>query len=110
MSGYPIRKSAHQGIFAPKRGLSQLITSFIACESQGIRHTPFTTFARLLVMRIAPHGRLIILSAFLYSCLLLSCVQYVKDLYGHRSMASGGTAGLEPVLAAGLDTLVPLCI
>ena len=46
--GCPIRKSAHQGIFAPKRGLSQLITSFIACESQGIRHTPFTTFARLL--------------------------------------------------------------
>ena len=28
------------------RGLSQLITSFIACESLGIRHTPFSTFAR----------------------------------------------------------------
>ena len=33
--------------FAPPRGLSQLITSFIACESLGIRRTPFPTFARL---------------------------------------------------------------
>ncbi len=31
-------------IFAPNRGLSQLITSFIAFESQGIRHTPLITF------------------------------------------------------------------
>ena len=52
-------------------------------------------------------SRLIILSAFLYSCLLLSCVQYVKDLYG-LLRPSGGTAGLEPVLAAGLDTLIPI--
>ena len=42
--GCPIRKSAGQGIFAPYRGLSQLITSFIASESQGIRHVPFPTF------------------------------------------------------------------
>ena len=52
-------------------------------------------------------SRLIILSAFLYSCLLLSCVQYVKDLYiGQKALS--GTAGLEPVLAAGLDTLIPI--
>ena len=31
-------------IFAPNRSLSQLITSFIAFESQGIRHTPLITF------------------------------------------------------------------
>ena len=42
--GCPIRKSAGQGSFAPNRGLSQLITSFIASESQGIRHAPFFTF------------------------------------------------------------------
>ena len=36
----PIRKSADQRSFAPTRGLSQLITSFIASESQGIRQTP----------------------------------------------------------------------
>ena len=52
-------------------------------------------------------SRLIILSAFLYSCLLLSCVQYVKDLYIDQKALSG-TAGLEPVLAAGLDTLIPV--
>ena len=45
ISGYPIRKSAHQRIFAPKRGLSQLITSFIASESQGIHRMPLLTFA-----------------------------------------------------------------
>ena len=46
MLGCPIRKSADQWSFAPTRSLSQLITSFIACESLGIRHTPFYTFAR----------------------------------------------------------------
>ena len=30
-SGYPIRKSPDQRLFAPPRSLSQLITSFIAC-------------------------------------------------------------------------------
>ena len=44
--GCPIRRSAGQGSFAPHRGFSQLITSFIACKSQGIRHTPFPTFFR----------------------------------------------------------------
>ena len=36
--GCPIRKSADQGIFAPPRGLSQLVTSFFASESH--RHPP----------------------------------------------------------------------
>ena len=44
MTGCPIRKSADQRLFAPTRSLSQLITSFIASESQGIRHAPFFTF------------------------------------------------------------------
>ena len=42
--GCPIRKSPDQRLFAPTRGLSQLITSFIASVSLGIRHTPFLTF------------------------------------------------------------------
>ena len=42
--GCPIRKSADQRSFAPTRSLSQLITSFIASESQGIRHAPLLTF------------------------------------------------------------------
>ena len=45
-AGCPIRRSADQGSFAPTRGFSQLVTSFIACKSQGIRHTPFPTFFR----------------------------------------------------------------
>ena len=44
LMGCPIRKSTDQWLFAPPRGLSQLITSFVASESQGIPHTPFVTF------------------------------------------------------------------
>ena len=44
MTGCPIRKSSDQRLFAPSQSLSQLITSFIASESQGIRHAPFFTF------------------------------------------------------------------
>src|ERR1700759_1123162 len=43
-SGFPIRKSRDQFIFANPRSLSQLITSFIASESQGIPRVPFLTF------------------------------------------------------------------
>ena len=42
--GCPIRKSRDQGLFAPTPGLSQLITSFIASESQGIHRLPLLTF------------------------------------------------------------------
>ena len=49
LAGCPIRRSADQWSLAPSRGLSQLITSFIAFESQGIRHAPFPTFARTFV-------------------------------------------------------------
>jgi hypothetical protein len=44
MPGCPIRKSSDQRLFAPPRSLSQLITSFIASESQGIHHAPLLTF------------------------------------------------------------------
>ena len=47
--GCPIRRSADQGIFAPPRGLSQLITSFVASESLGILHVPFSPFFMTLV-------------------------------------------------------------
>ena len=45
-AGCPIRRSPDHGPFAPPRSLSQLVTSFIACKSQGIRHTPLPTFRR----------------------------------------------------------------
>ena len=43
--GCPIRRFTDQGLFAPPRDFSQLITSFIASESQGIRHAPLLTFS-----------------------------------------------------------------
>ncbi len=45
--GFPIRTSADHGLFAAPRSLSQLITSFIASESQGIPRTPLRTSFRL---------------------------------------------------------------
>ncbi len=51
--GFPIRKSADQFIFADTRSLSQLITSFIASESQGIPRVPFLTF--FYTIRFCPY-------------------------------------------------------
>ncbi len=47
MIGFPIRKSADQFVCANPRSLSQLITSFIASQSQGIHHTPLLSFFTL---------------------------------------------------------------
>ena len=43
-SGCPIRISRDQWLFAPTPGFSQLITSFVATESQGIHRLPFSYF------------------------------------------------------------------
>ena len=43
-TGFPIRKSTDRKSLAPPRSLSQLVTSFIASESQGIPHTPLVTY------------------------------------------------------------------
>ena len=48
-TGSPIRKSPDLRLFAPSRGLSQLVTSFVASESQGI---PRTLFFDFLVSRV----------------------------------------------------------
>jgi hypothetical protein len=47
MPGFPIRKLPDQVLFADPRYLSQLITSFIASESQGIPRVLFLTFFSL---------------------------------------------------------------
>ena len=47
--GCPIRKSWNQYFFAVPPGLSQLDTSFIASESQGIRHAPLITFVTVFI-------------------------------------------------------------
>ena len=43
-AGCPIRKSMSMRVCAPEHGLSQLVTSFFASESQGILHVPFSPF------------------------------------------------------------------
>ena len=47
-TGFPIRKSPDQRLLAPPRSLSQLVTSFIVSESQGILHTLLITFLYLI--------------------------------------------------------------
>ena len=39
--GCPIRRSPDQRVFAPPRSFSQLVTSFIGSQCQGIRPAPF---------------------------------------------------------------------
>lgn len=38
LEGFPIRNSADQDLLAVPRSLSQLYTSFIGCQYQGILH------------------------------------------------------------------------
>ncbi len=78
-TGCPIRKSADQRSFAPTRGLSQLITSFIASVSQGIHLAPFSTFsdsANHEGMRNVAHT----FSCCFFFKLQFCLFQYVKDL------------------------------
>ena len=80
-AGCPIRKSADQGLFAPTRSLSQLITSFVACVSLGIHHAPLYTSLRRPLNAYEKHlaAQRYILSAALF--MLQSCLsQYFKDL------------------------------
>ena len=53
-AGFPIRTSAGHRAFAPHRGFSQLITSFIASESH--RHPPCALVRFLFASRHAPRG------------------------------------------------------
>ena len=70
LPGFPIRKSMDQRLFAPTHGLSQLITSFIACKSLGIHHTPFLTCSQRLLSRCALIGKLYFFSvSFAHACL-----------------------------------------
>ena len=55
MAGCPIRKSADQGLCAPPRGLSQLITSFIASESLGIPRAPLVSLLYQLALPRTAH-------------------------------------------------------
>ena len=91
LPGCPIRKSRDQGLFAPSPGLSQLITSFFASESQGIHRLPLLTFfitdtlsfPLIFRLTLGISRRIDISSACSYFSLLyfFEVVQYVKDLF-----------------------------
>ena len=80
--GCPIRKSAHQGPFAPPRGLSQLIASFIACKSLGIHRTPFLTcYASFLSLRKESEKRVLKVYFWLTPFRLLYVFIFTHSLY-----------------------------
>ena len=64
LTGCPIRRSGGLRLFAPFPGFSQLITSFFAPESLGIRHVPLFTI--LLPIRCR-------MSSYTYCSLFQSC-------------------------------------
>ena len=51
VTGSPIRTFAGRSAFAARRNFSQLITSFFASESQGIRRVPFFAFLFSFICR-----------------------------------------------------------
>ena len=84
LAGCPIRRSTGQGSFAPHRGLSQLITSFIASKSQGIHRTPLYTF----FCRSPCYGRRSIYFRLYINNVSFSTLicfsQYVKDRFAKK--------------------------
>ena len=86
MLGCPIRKSSDQILCANPRSLSQLIASFFASESLGIRHTPllsllyFLLFCSFTLFYIA---RLLLKNYFFlvnFLSFTISLFQYVNEL------------------------------
>ena len=63
VAGSPIRTPADLRPFAPPRGFSQLVTSFVASESQGIPRTPLIDFlvsssiVKFILLQAFPQGR-----------------------------------------------------
>ncbi len=83
-AGCPIRKSAARRVFAPRRGLSQLVTSFFASGSLGILHVPFSPF--LFLSRKV---------AFIYSFFRLDLI------LPHPPYRERGSVALEIYLCSG---------
>ena len=109
-TGCPIRKSAGQWLFAPYRGLSQLITSFIASVSQGIRPAPFLTFANVCAFMIAHKGTDLLILSAVRNCFLFlnlysfACINMSKIfcslrlfLFRHRPQNRVENNGFEPL-------------
>ena len=110
LTGFPIRRSAGQRSFAPHRSFSQLITSFIACGSLGIRHTPFSSFSYFVDMShtniIYKEGDTLSILSVLIPChkragyallsLFLFCITTSKTVSGKHSVEVENN-GFEPL-------------
>ncbi len=106
-AGWPIRKSAGQRVFAPRRGLSQLITSFFASESQGILHvplSPFLCFSCNDPPRILLHGAsgcsirfFLLLVSSVRVCGRVPRFQYVNALFPVPHLRMVENNGFEPL-------------
>ena len=88
LMGYPIRKSTDRRLFAPPRSLSQLITSFFASESQGIRHVPLISFYR--------YTTLLRVDIYLQLFALLLLYHHVKDRLSNEILNVENN-GFEPL-------------
>ena len=105
MTGCPIRKSAGQGLFAPNRGLSQLITSFIASESQGI-HRLHLTFSLLSYM---PTYMLIAEHESEYTCYSLLLIVYLTSWFNLQSFCvSMSKIVVSPLMRSGYAMLIQI--
>ena len=80
MPGCPIRKSTDQVVCADPRSLSQLITSFVASESQGIHRLPLSVFAPNILLLNREHAGCILtyfICSTLFSRLFLSSMSMI---------------------------------
>ena len=85
-----IRTSADQWVFAPPRGFSQLVTSFVASESQGIPHTPLSC---LFIGFDTRSSTVSIALAFLLVALLFAiCVLIHTSFWPHLPVPPFGRA------------------
>ena len=86
MLGCPIRKSSDQILCANPRSLSQLIASFFASESLGIRHTPLLSLLYFLLFysfTLYYIARLLLKNYFFlvnFLSFTISLFQYVNEL------------------------------
>ena len=86
MLGCPIRKSSDQFLCANPRSLSQLIASFFASESLGIRHTPLLSLLYFLLFysfTLYYIARLLLKNYFFlvnFLSFTISLFQYVNEL------------------------------
>ena len=121
LTGFPIRRSAGQRSFAPHRSFSQLITSFIACGSLGIRHTPFSSFSYFVDMSrthiIYKEGDTLSILSVLIPChkkgrvrftfAFLVLYHYVKDRVRKTFRRSGSGKHSGEVENNGFEPLTP---